>query len=124
MRKVLPLIAVISILFLLALINSPNKSSARHAAPTAMPAPKAIDACAMSHVFIKQQLKSPSTADFAVCDEPDTVVAHTGNQWTVRSYVDAQNSFGAQLRNDYAVEMLYLPSTDKWRLVNVAMQGP
>lgn len=91
-------------------------------APTVAPAPKAFDACVMSHIFIKRQLKSPATADFAACNDPETYVAPlAGNIWKVSSYVDAQNAFGATLRADYSTEMRYNPATDKWTLTNSSL---
>lgn len=115
MQKAVPFIAVALILFLLYVMNSPNsgKSTTRASGNSV----DELDACAMSHVFIKRQLKAPSTADFPVCREPDTIIVGAGIHWTVRSYVDAQNSFGAMLRSDYMVRMRYEPSTDKWALV-------
>jgi len=59
--------------------------------------------------YVKQALKAPSTADF-----PDGIFE--GGEWTVfrkrdyvivRSYVDAQNSFGAMLRNEFLAEFNY-----------------
>ena len=54
---------------------------------------------------IKAQLKAPSTADFSGLF--DTQVAHLKdggpNKWIVKGYVDAQNSFGAKIRNNYQV---------------------
>jgi hypothetical protein len=54
---------------------------------------------------ITKQLKAPATADFS--GFTDTQVAHLKdggpNKWIVKGYVDAQNSFGAKLRNNYQV---------------------
>lgn len=80
-----------------------------------------FDACWMAQKFVEEQLKSPYTATFAPCRTPDTVVTTKERIWIVRSYVDAQNGFGAMLRTDYAVEMIYYPSTDKWALVDSSL---
>lgn len=45
---------------------------------------------------VSDQLKAPSTAEFASIT--DSSVSNSGDVWTVTSYVDAQNGFGAQIR--------------------------
>lgn len=44
-------------------------------------------------------LKAPASADFPSYDEH--AMSHSGSLWVVKSYVDAQNSFGAQIRTRY-----------------------
>ena len=44
-------------------------------------------ACLIAEKFVAQQLKAPSTAEFA----PDCSVSKRQEVWTVRAYVDAQN---------------------------------
>lgn len=49
--------------------------------------------------FVSEQLKAPSTAEFSGFD---TQISDLGNgRYVVRGYVDAENSFGAMIRNDY-----------------------
>jgi hypothetical protein len=49
--------------------------------------------------FVSDQLKAPSTAEFSGFD---TKISDLGNgRYVVRGYVDAENSFGAMIRNDY-----------------------
>lgn len=50
---------------------------------------------------VREKLKSPSSARF---EEP-TQPAWNGSQWTWASYVDAQNSFGAQIRSTFTCEV-------------------
>lgn len=76
----------------------------------------------MAQIFIRRQLKAPSTAKFPPCS--DMNITHTGNTWFVRSYVDAQNSFGAMLRNGFLVEMDYRPIEDKWYPLDVQILSP
>lgn len=78
-------------------------------------------ACSMAQHFVKKQLKAPATATFAPCQPPDTVVTRQERLWRVRSYVDAQNGFGAMLRNDYTTTLIYYPATDTWTLVDSAL---
>ena len=48
-----------------------------------------FDAMVIAEKVVKDQLKSPSTADF--CSTSEYTVSCVGNTWTVRGYVDAQN---------------------------------
>ena len=80
-----------------------------------------FDACWMAQKFVKGQLKAPSTAKFAPCGEPDTVVTRIERAWIVRSWVDAENSFGANLRNNFTAKLFYYPSSDSWTLVELDM---
>lgn len=77
------------------------------------------DACFMAQKFAKDELKAPSTAKFASCAAPDTTVTQTERIWNVRSFVDAQNSFGAQLRNRFTAKLIYYPAKDTWTLVSL-----
>lgn len=52
---------------------------------------------------VKDQLKAPSTAKFDMPDISSRKVA-SGIEVTVRGSVDAQNSFGAMIRNRYTCE--------------------
>lgn len=73
--------------------NSYSGSSARHTDSEAFSCAKAI---------VKSSLKSPSTAKF--CWITDATVTHLGNgEYKVTGWVDAQNSFGATLRQNFVV---------------------
>ncbi len=53
--------------------------------------------------YVENVLKSPSTADFPLLDYR---FFDLGNQkYKIVSYVDAQNSFGAQVRTNYSVTL-------------------
>lgn len=56
----------------------------------------AWDACKQ---WVTDELKAPATATFAEFDE--TKVTASGRRYTVRAYVDSENSFGANLRTGY-----------------------
>lgn len=55
---------------------------------------------AFAEVYVKRQLKSPSTAKF-----PSNVDSYTykreGNEWAVAGWVDATNSYGATIRTTW-----------------------
>jgi hypothetical protein len=48
---------------------------------------------------VEEELKAPSTAKFQ--PSPDAVITNNGSYYFVKSYVDAQNSFGAMIRTDF-----------------------
>ena len=77
----------------------------------------------MSQNFVKQRLKSPSTAKFPYLSDRGVVSYLAGNpsecKHTVIAYFDAQNSFGATVRGTYIVEMQKLPNKDVWRANNL-----
>ncbi len=70
--------------------------------------------------YVKQQLKSPSTAefpdkDFKVWFEPDSTV-------TIKCAVDAQNSYGAMIRGNYYLKMKWkkdFKDSDNWTLITI-----
>ena len=65
-----------------------------------------IDALIHSRDCVKKQLKSPSTAAFAPLAE-STVIKTNDSTFTVLSWVDSQNSYGAMLRNAYTCTVVY-----------------
>lgn len=53
---------------------------------------------------VKANLKSPSTAEFPFSAvNSDVNITKSGNKYTVKSWVDAQNSFGATIRSNFTV---------------------
>ena len=76
--------------------------------------------------YVKNRLRSPSSADFPWIDLDQSVVS-TGNEtYIVSSYVDAQNAFGATVRNDYVCKIQYTGGerTDQrnWPLVDLSLE--
>lgn len=62
--------------------------------------------------FVTRRLRAPSTAKFS--SYRNTVVSKSGyNSWTVRGYVDAQNAFGAQIRQQYTCDISISGSSAK-----------
>lgn len=58
----------------------------------------------MTEDTVKNNLKSPSSAKFPPFSEA-TIKDNGDNDYTINSYVDAQNSFGASLRTNSIVEI-------------------
>ena len=80
----------------------------------------------MAEDFVKKNLKSPGSADFGGVfsgdwQSPETCVTDLGNgKYRCVGWVDAQNSFGAKLRNDFVVEVEYVGG-DNWRCTDIAL---
>lgn len=72
-----------------------------------------------SRDLMEQRLKAPATADFQSTSEAKyQTYQENGEQlYTVTSYVDAQNSFGANIRTHYAITMRH--SGTMWYLVDI-----
>ncbi|WP_229849506.1 hypothetical protein, partial [Paracoccus aerius] len=82
------------------------------------------EAAVICQNFVDANLKAPSTADHPWLDR-DIIDMGTW-KYTVLSYVDAQNSFGAMIRTDYHCEVQYKGSGDNldpanWTLVTLEM---
>ena len=52
---------------------------------------------------VQNKLKAPSTAKFSPSSE--TKIKQSDNEWIVKGWVEAENSFGAMIRNDYYVKI-------------------
>lgn len=75
--------------------------------PTDAP-PQRAEVRAACHDWVRGKLKAPTTAKFSgdqVTGGPD--------EWTVTGYVDAQNSFGAQIRSAWSCDIRL--DGDTWR---------
>lgn len=74
--------------------------------------------------FVKPVLKSPSTADFPFLGSGTKVGENT---YKVTSYVDAQNSFGAAIRNDFSITLEFTggdsANQGNWRVIEFIFDG-
>lgn len=75
------------------------------------------DAFYMSKQFVTKTLKAPSTADFGSFGE-STITRKSDRIFSVTSFVDAQNSFGAKIRTYYTCDLQYL-GKDNWQLIKL-----
>jgi hypothetical protein len=80
-------------------------------------------ACVMLEKLLTPQLKAPSSAQF---DYADCVrhATHSGDTWTIYSYVDADNSFGAHIRTHFVAVLSNVPPSDTWVLRSVTFDDP
>lgn len=78
----------------------------------------------MMEEFVKERLVAPKTAEFpGTFDGRVDHIQHLGDQkYRINSYVDAQNSFGATIRNNFTGEIEQV-SEDRWRLNSLEI-GP
>jgi len=74
----------------------------------------------MSQRFVKSGLKAPSTADFPWSATSVSMISRCRR--IVSGYVDAQNSFGAMIRSNWAVDIEYSPDTDTYQAHRVEIQ--
>lgn len=82
------------------------------------------EAAVVCQTLVDASLKAPSTADHPWLDRD--IFDHGELRYTVRSYVDAQNSFGAMTRTEYHCEVQYKGAGDSldpsnWTLMMLEM---
>lgn len=71
-------------------------------------APDKISAWIDCRSFVEQNLKSPASAEFPISNDPGVTIAKLGNgRWSVLGFVDAENAFGAKLRQDFGCQISY-----------------
>lgn len=82
--------------------------------------PDKIATYTMAQQFVKDRLRAPRTAKFP-WGSGDHHVEHLGNaRFRVVSHVDAQNAFGALIRNNYVAVLQYV-GNDRWRLEDLQL---
>lgn len=74
-------------------------------------------AITMAQHFVKDGLKSPSSASFPWSFNEYSVSQGANGRWSVSGYVDAANSFNAKIRTRWSVEMRRI-GTD-WELLSI-----
>ncbi|PBC04838.1 hypothetical protein [Mesorhizobium sp. WSM3860] len=98
--------------------------------PASTPAAASHDDCTdttmafvMSLKFVKDRLKAPATASFpwSSLDGVSTTVSGYC-QFRVNAYVDSENSFGANLRSHYSMDLRYNQADEMWYAANVVIQ--
>jgi ankyrin repeat protein len=80
----------------------------------------------MAKSFVKEGLRSPSTASFGRVFSGDyqtaeDCVKYLGDgQYRATGWVDAENAFGAKVRTDFICDLAYV-GDDKWRCTDLQM---
>jgi len=71
--------------------------------------------------FIKQRLKSPSTAEFpGTFEKDDHITDLGGGEYKIRSWVDSQNGFGAMIRSQWSCKIIF--ADGKVRAENIIIE--
>lgn len=60
---------------------------------------------AMTQSFVRDKLKSPKSADFPTYGDSKVSITNSGSYYKVTGYVDAENSFGAEIRTTFLLVM-------------------
>ncbi|MEP2447565.1 MAG: hypothetical protein ABJI69_10075 [Balneola sp.] len=68
--------------------------------------------------FVKDKIKSPSTAEFPKYYEIEDDITQEGRSYTIHAYVDGQNSFGATLRQNFEAIVKY-DGNNNWILMKL-----
>jgi len=74
--------------------------------------------------FIKDNLKSPSTAEFPYYKSNDVMIVtmpDDKNTYAVKAWVDAKNSFGVPIRMKYLIHLKHLDT--HWRMESLVIDG-
>lgn len=83
-----------------------------------------VEAFVIAQTFVERQLRSPSTADFPSITAPGVSSRPTTLQdgqcaFIVSLFVDAQNGFGATVRQNFIVTVAPEGETGNWSLVDI-----
>jgi hypothetical protein len=78
--------------------------------------PTKSDAYYFAREFVKKHLKAPSTAKFPSIRDNDVSISKYADTWTIKGYVDAENSFGAAIRNFYECKLEHDKNEKAWYL--------
>lgn len=88
-------------------VDAPPKA----AAPTVR-APGETEAWVMAKGFVKNALRSPSTADFGGIFDQSPNCNSAASAWKCVGWVDAQNGFGATVRSYFSVTIKWISAGD------------
>jgi len=75
----------------------------------------------MMQEFVKRNLVSPGSAKFEWISEPDCIISKDGFEYTISSWVDSQNGFGALIRTRFA-GIVRQVDKDNWELLELEFE--
>lgn len=80
----------------------------------------------MAHImasnFVKERLKAPASAKFPYTNAAGVSITPLGDcRFTVVSYVDSQNGFGAMIRSRFRATMTSTPDGKTWRATDLVI---
>jgi hypothetical protein len=83
----------------------------------------ASKAFTISQDFVKRNLKSPKSADFPLLDYSWSDLDEMDNIIIIKSYVDAQNAYGADIRQTYYTKLQFIggdwSDINNWKLIDL-----
>ncbi len=106
----------VAVIFIASIFGGSDSGAGTKPSKRASPT-RATDAIYPCKEFVKRRLKAPSTAEFPWSGQKAAKTAH--GTYVVQSYVDAQNGFGAMIRNHYVCEVVR--TDNKWKLEDVVV---
>lgn len=125
------ILIVLGVLILIGIIvgvlspQTPSTNNSTAASSTPDDTQLMIEACDYAQDAVKERLKAPSTAKFPSCGfDMDKYTIKTNKNRTeffVTGYVDAQNSFGAMLRENFGV--ILKRDGEHWTVVKAAISN-
>lgn len=114
---------IIGIVFLLLVIVGAARSVLKNDEPAA----RAYDMCtddsyawAMAQQVVKGQLRAPSTAKFPA--RPDNHAYGGDCVHAIFGHVDAENAYGATVRQRFDLTMTYDKEANRWRATGLQLQ--
>jgi hypothetical protein len=103
----------LTVVVVLAILGSLSGKGGSSSASPERDQNSAVAAWTMCEEFVKRQLRAPATADFPWGYDQFTR-RESDSVWVVTSYVDAQNAFGAKIRNNFVCRVRWTGG-DNWR---------
>jgi hypothetical protein len=120
MFKIIALILVLGVVYCAANIPDQNDPKVR-ASNDKTQCESTSSAYYMSQTFVRKSLKAPATAVFPSYNAEGVSTQFIGDcTHIVRSYVDAQNGFGALIRTTYFAKLKYTGG-DYWNIISLDM---
>lgn len=118
--------AVLLVLGVLVYFCGGCPSSSNSPSPSTTERNERVDAWVMAKKFVETRLLSPSSANYGGVfsgeyQDPEKCVTSLGDKrYRVRGWVDSQNAFGAQIRNNFEVTLKDVGG-DRWECESITV---
>ncbi len=129
-KKSNSILAICLIILVILMFKDAFTSNPKPSSPSFQSNPTESEAHIIAKDFIKASLKSPLTAKFPFLEYNSVALPDTEfgkNRYRASSYVDAQNAFGAMIRNNWTVTLRYLGGEwsliENWELEELILDG-
>ncbi len=123
-KQILKLSLIISIVFIVVVSSIFTISLKKHSSSSESfdeERHRKVSLIVAAQEAVKEQLKSPSSAEFPVGFDEYTIleIPELQSSYYINGYVDAPNSFGVMLRSNFSVKITYLWNQEKYRILDV-----